>query len=436
MSERPKITGGIDKKPYKFEERLMAKRTKKTFIGLIGIIAIIAAGWFLFPSGLANIFPRATASGEEFVVFSKTVSFGVDATGFLRATAMKNYGPPPPFGNYWQFNIVNLVPEGKQVKAGDLLITFDAQKVREDLQRFENELDQAKKELEKTNAQTDLEKQELISKLAVAENNYEKLKLKQESDPSYDVPTKVEEDRLAFEQARREVAAIKDRIVWHKKSSEATVQIIVSKKTRAENKVNEIKRGIENFQAKADREGVVIHKTKWNGERYQVGEPVWPWMSVLEIPDLKTIVAEAFVPEVDIGKIKVDQRVDITIDAFPGKSYPGIVKSMGTLVRPKSWDIPNKVLDVQVALDQLDTQIMRPGMSLKTRIVTASIPDCLAVPLKSVRTTTDGSKIKVKTEQGWREQSVKLGDSNGSEIVILEGLKAGDHIAGDFAKAK
>jgi HlyD family secretion protein len=414
----------------------MAKRTKKTFIGLISLIVIIAAAWFLLPSRLTNFFPRATATGDEIVVFAKTVSFGVDATGFLRATSMKNYGPPPPFGNYWQFNIVTLVPEGKQVKAGDLLITFDAQRVREDLQKFENELDQANKELEKTKVQIDLERQELVSKLAVAENNYEKLKLKQTSDPTYDVPNKVEQDRLAFEQARREVAAIKDRIDWHGKSSEATIQIIVSKKTRAENKVGEIKSGIENFQAKADRDGVVIHKTKWNGERYQVGEPVWPWMSVLEIPDLKTIVAEAFVPEVDIGKIKIDQRVDITIDAFPGKSYAGAVKSMGTLVRPKSWDIPNKVLDVQIALDQLDTQIMRPGMSLKAKVATASLPDCLAVPLKAIRTTTEGSKIKVKTDQGWREQTVKLGDSNGAEVVILEGLSAGDRIASDFTKAK
>jgi HlyD family secretion protein len=415
----------------------MAKRTKTTLIGFISLITIIVvAAWFLIPSRLANFFPKVTASGDEIVVTSKTVSFGVDATGLLRATSVQNYGPPPPFGNYWQFQIVNMAPEGKHVKAGELLVTFDAQRIKDDLQKHQNELDQANKELDKTRAQIDLERQELVSKLAVAENNYEKLKLKQTSDPTYDVPAKVEQDRLAFEQARREVEAIKDRIEWHKRSSEATFQIIVSKKARAENKVNEIKRGMENFQAKADRDGVVIYKTKWNGERFQVGENVWAWLSVLEIPDLNTVVAEAFVPEVDIGKIKIDQRVDITIDAFPGKTYAGAVKSMGKLIRPKAWDIPNKVLDVQIALDQLDTQIMRPGMSLKVKIETASLPNRLAIPLKAIRTTTEGSKIKVKTDHGWREQSVKLGDSNGVEVVVLEGLSAGDRIASDFAKAK
>jgi HlyD family secretion protein len=414
----------------------MTKRTKRILFTLASLIAIIAAAWFFLTSRITAIFPKVTASGDEIIVASKKLSFGVDATGFLRATSLQNYGPPPPFGNYWQFQIVNMVPEGKQVKAGEVLITFDAQRVRDDLQKFQNELDQANKELEKTQSQINLERQELISRLAAAENNYEKIKLKQTNDPTYDVPTKVEEDRLALEQARREVAALKDRIEWHKKSSEATSQIIVSKKTRAENKVNQIKQGMEKFQAKAERDGVVIYKTKWNGERFQVGENVWPWFSILELPDLNTIIAEAYVPEVDIGKIKIDQPVDLTIDAFPGKSYSGAVKNMGKLVRPKAWDIPNKILDIQIALNHLDTQIMRPGMSVKVKVETSSLPDCLAVPLKAVRTTTEGSKVKVKTEQGWREQTVKLGDSNGVEVVIIEGLRAGDRIAGDFLKAK
>jgi HlyD family secretion protein len=413
----------------------MFKKQKRVIIG-VALVAAVAAAYVLFGSRLSSMLPKATATGDEVVVAPKTLVFGVDATGLLRATSVQNFGGPPMFANYWQFQIVNLVAEGKQVKAGEQLITFDAQKIRDDLQRFQNELDQATKELEKTRTQIDLERQELQSKLAAAENNYEKLKLKQTRDMRVDAMNKVEEDRLAFEQARREVEAIKERLDWHKKSSEATYQIIVSKKTRAENKVNEIKKGMENFQAKADRDGVVIYKTKWNGDKFRVGENVWMGQSILEIPELNTIIAEAYVPEVDIGKVKTGQRAEVTIDAFPDKVYSGSVKSVGTLVRPKAWDIPNKILDIQIALDQLDISIMRPAMSVKAKVKTYSVENCLAVPLKAVRTTAEGSMIKVKTDQGWREQHVKLGESNGTEVVILEGLKAGDRIGADFAKAK
>ena len=413
----------------------MLKKQRRVIIG-VALVAAVAAAYVLFGSKLSSLLPKATATGDEVVVAPKTLVFGVDATGLLRATSVQNFGCPPMFANYWQFQIVNLVAEGKQVKAGEQLITFDAQKIRDDLQRFQNELDQATKELEKTRTQIDLERQELQSKLAAAENNYEKLKLKQTRDMRVDALNKVEEDRLAFEQAGREVAAIKERLEWHKKSSEATYQIIASKKTRAENKVNEIKKGMENFQAKADRDGVVIYKTKWNGDKFRVGENVWMGQSILEIPDLNTIIAEAYVPEVDIGKVKTGQRAEVTIDAFPDKVYSGSVKSVGTLVRPKAWDIPNKILDIQIALDQLDISIMRPAMSVKAKVKTSSVENCLAVPLKAVRTTAEGSMVKVKTDQGWREHHVKLGESNGTEVVILEGLKAGDRIGADFAKAK
>ncbi|MGH9852956.1 MAG: efflux RND transporter periplasmic adaptor subunit [Blastocatellia bacterium] len=411
-------------------------RKHRRIIIAFAFIAAIAVAYVLFGSKLSSLLPKAIATGDELVVTPKTLVFGVDATGLLRATSVQNFGGPPMFANYWQFQIVNLVAEGKQVKAGEQLIAFDAQRIRDDLQRFQNELDQANKELEKTRTQIDLERQELLTRLAAAENNHEKLKLKQTRDLQFEAPNKVEEDRLAFEQARREVEALKERLDWHKKSSEATYQIIVSKKTRAENKVNQIKKGMENFQAKADRDGVVIYKSKWNGDKYRVGENVWMGQSILEIPELNTIIAEAFVPEVDIGKIKTGQRAEVTIDAFPDKTYSGSIKYIGTLVRPKAWDIPNKILDIQIALDQLDTSIMRPAMSVKAKIETSTIENCLAVPLKAVRTTAEGSMIKVKADQGWRQQQVKLGESNGTEVVIVEGLNAGDRIATDFAKAK
>jgi multidrug efflux pump subunit AcrA (membrane-fusion protein) len=109
---------------------------------------------------------------------------------------------------------------------------------------------------------------------------------------------------------------------------------------------------------------------------------------------------------------------------------------MGTLVRPKAWDIPNKVLDVQIALEQLDTSVMRPAMSIKAKIETAHRSSVLAVPLKAVRTTGEGTLVKVKDKAGWREQKVKLGESNGVEVIVPEGLKPGDRVASDFAKAK
>jgi len=391
----------------------------------------------LLKSGaFSSVLPTGSATVDELVIAPRSMSFWVNATGTLRASSVRNFSAPPPFGEYWQFQLVSMAPEGNNVKSGDVLISFDAQKVREDLQRYQSELDQANKELEKTKVSIDLEREVLAARLAESQNKFEKLKLKQGAGTDIEASNVIEKDNLAVEQARREVEALKERMEWHKKSSEAAYNIILSRKSRAENRVSSIQKGMEGFQAKSDREGVVVYKVKWNGERYRVGETVWSGMPVIEIPELNTILAEALVPEVDIGKIRIGQQTEVSIDAFPGRSFSGTVKSIGTLVRPKAWDIPNKVLDVQIALDNLDILVMRPAMSVRVKIETNSIPDCVAVPLKAVLTTAEGAVVKVRSDAGWRAQRVKLGDSNGTDIVVSEGLSNGDRVATDFLKAR
>ena len=416
--------------------RLANRTTKRLGIALV-VLTILIAGFSVFRSGAVSaVLPKTGESADELVIASRSMSFWVDATGTLRASSVRNFSAPPPFGEYWQFQIVSLAPEGNNVKAGDSLINFDAQKVREDLQRFQSELDQANKEAEKIKVSIDLERQELSSKLAAAVNKLEKTKLKEGTGGDIEASNVIEKDKLAVEQARREVEALKDRIEWHKRASDAAFNIVGTRKARAENRVNTIQRGMEGFQAKSDRDGVVVYKVKWNGERFRVGETVWSGMPLIEIPELSTILAEALVPEVDIGKVKIGQRAEVSIDAFPGRSFAGTVKSIGTLVRPKAWDIPNKVLDVQIALEQLDVAVMRPAMSIRLKIETNSITDCFAIPLKAVLTTAEGAVVKIKTDTGWRTQRVKLGDSNGADIVVIEGLKPGDRVAPDFLKAR
>src|SRR5262245_59869701 len=128
------------------------KRLLRLLSGLAGMVALLVVVWIFLSSGLSGIIPQATAKTDEITISPKTLSFRVDATGILRATSVQNFGPPPPFGDYWQFKIVNMVPDGKEVKAGEVLIDFDAQKLREELQTYQNELDQANKEMEKTRA--------------------------------------------------------------------------------------------------------------------------------------------------------------------------------------------------------------------------------------------------------------------------------------------
>ncbi|MBL8196882.1 MAG: efflux RND transporter periplasmic adaptor subunit [Blastocatellia bacterium] len=412
----------------------MLKKIAKFFFVLVILGAITSGTFFLFN----KISPPSQAGSkvEEILIIPKNIKFSIDTNGVLKAESVQNFGGPPAFENQWQFKISNMTAEGKIVKKGDVLINFDAQGIFEQMQQAQNELDQSKKQEEKMKVQISLQEQEISSKLAELQHKYETLKLKQQTNTQIANSITVEKDRLAIQQAEQEVTAITEKLNWYKKSSEASYNVVLSQKARAENKVNKIQSGIAKLQTQADREGVVVYKTRWNGEKFQIGETVWPGQPIMEIPDLKTIIAQAYVPEVDLGKVKLDQPVSVTIDALPGQTYLGKVKSIGRLVHSKAWDVPNKVIDVEIALENIDVNTMRPAMSLKAKLETASIDSAIAVPLSSVYVSATGSLVKVKTPQGWQPREVKLGDSNLAEVVILEGLKSGERIAADFSKAK
>ena len=412
----------------------MLKKIAKFFFVLVVLGAITSGTFFLF-----NKFSppsQAESKVEEILIIPKNIKFSIDTNGVLKAESVQNFGGPPAFENQWQFKIANMTGEGKIVKKGDILINFDAQGIFEQMQQAQNELNQAKKQEEKMKVQISLQEQEIRSKLAELQHKYETLKLKQQTNTQIANSITVEKDRLATEQAAQEVTAITEKLNWYKKSSEASYNVALSQKARAENKVNKIQTGIAKLQTQADREGVVVYKTRWNGEKFQIGESVWPGQPIMEIPDLKTIIAQAYVPEVDLGKVKLDQPVSVTIDAMPGQTFTGKVKSIGRLVRSKAWDVPNKIIEVEIALDNIDVNTMRPSMSLKAKLETASIDNAIAVPLSAVYVGATGSLVKVKTPQGWQQREVKLGDSNLSEVVVLEGLKSGEKIAADFSKVK
>lgn len=59
------------------------------------------------------------------------------------------------------------------------------------------------------------------------------------------------------------------------------------------------------------------------------GEVVSPGMEVATIADTSNIFIKANVEETSIFKIKPGQKVDIRIDAYPGKRFTGFVESIG-----------------------------------------------------------------------------------------------------------
>jgi HlyD family secretion protein len=173
--------------------------------------------------------------------------------------------------------------------------------------------------------------------------------------------------------------------------------------------------------------------------------------SLMTIANTSTMMTEVNVDEADIAKISVGQEVAIHTAAYPDTQLKGEVAIIP--LSPKQPAAAQagaslaRTYNVKVKL--LDTQklSLRPGMTCRAEIFTASSGKSLALPLQAVLSNNDentdvvkkkGSRDKapVKTES-WvfvniggkaEKRVVTVGVSDDSQQQILTGVKAGEAV--------
>ena len=109
-------------------------------------------------------------------------------------------------------------------------------------------------------------------------------------------------------------------------------------------------------------------------KNYEVGEFVQPGAPIATIGDLSDCWVKIYVPSTYLGKVKLDQQVEVRIDTYPDKVFVGRVKEIATQAEftPRQTitkdERANLVFAVKIALDNAE-QIFKPGMPAEVRIL-------------------------------------------------------------------
>jgi HlyD family secretion protein len=138
------------------------------------------------------------------------------------------------------------------------------------------------------------------------------------------------------------------------------------------------------------------------------------------------------VPEVDIGKVLVGQKVEVGADAYPDGKFLGTVR----IVAPEAVVEQNvTAFEVRVSIDNDPTQKLKSGMNVNVSFVGKSAPAALMVPTVAIvrNKGKDGVLIPGKDNQPeFRE--IELGFSVRDKTQILKGIQSGDRVFIDTPK--
>ncbi|HEX9058800.1 MAG TPA: efflux RND transporter periplasmic adaptor subunit [Clostridia bacterium] len=109
------------------------------------------------------------------------------------------------------------------------------------------------------------------------------------------------------------------------------------------------------------------------------GEVISPGMETATIADTSNIYIKANIEETDIFRIKPGQKVDISIDAYPGKRFTGYVSSIGqatqnafstspTLNTSGDFTKVTQLIPVKISIINAEELTMMPGMNATVKI--------------------------------------------------------------------
>ena len=332
--------------------------------------------------------------------------------------------PPLPS---WQTAIKWIVEDGASVKAGDTVAELDNSQLTADLESKRQGLTQSMQELQQQEAQwaADLEQKTLEVEKKLAD--LDKAKLNAALPRELVSLRQFEDYQKALRRAETEHAKAVDVLKSRRTGVDAERANLLLRIEQAKRAITLADSGITALMLRAPKDGIVVVRDHpWEGRKLQAGDPVFVGFPIALMPDLTSIRVSAALADVDDGRIATGMPATITLDGYPGLQFRGRVTSISAVAQESRRQSLRRQFEVLIALDRLDLDRMRPGLSARVVVHREAMRTALLAPRSAI--DVSAGKPRVRLASG-KSVDVKLGSCNAQECVVLDGLEEGQTLA-------
>ena len=408
-------------KPSRSERRRKRRKRLRRVLLAIMLVAICGIGWWWstrnLSTGTAEPLPTA-------IVLRRDFNSSVLATGAVRPRV----GAEVRVGSRISGTVERLYANiGDPVEKGRIIAELDRADLEADVAQAEAELRVAEVNLNavRTLMPQEIERARIDLDACTATLELSKAELLRHAELHKSRATSGTELDSARE--RRTVAQSK------LTAARITHQLYISREEQelrqAEAKVAAARAALERAKVqvsytkiKAPISGVIASVATQEGETVAAGLNAPTFVTVI---DLDRLQVDAFVDEVDIGKITLGQKAVFTVDAYPGHEFTGSVEA----IYPRAVIQENVInYDVVVAIDGRGDKILRPEMTTAVTILLNAKENVLAIPTQAVRREQGKTLVYVKTAGGFDQRQIVVGWKDGSWIEVVKGLREGETV--------
>lgn len=308
-----------------------------------------------------------------------------------------------------------LLKNGAVVQPDDVILALDTefaeleyQQLKDELELKDNNVVRLKLELEKNIR--DIELDDRIKDLQV--RNFEALLADAQRllEIGGSTQEEVEKARQNLAIARLEKQKLENELEYRKASIESDVLNEKIQSSIQEKRLVEIKKKIELATVKAPVAGVVTWIDNNIGNQVTAGSPL------VRIANLSSYTIEGQVSDMHAGKIRVGMPVQVRIG---NQVLRGDIEQILPAVE-------NNAIQFRIALENPESENLRPNMEVDVRIITAVKEQGLYVPNGPAIRGGRIQNIFVIGTEGAVAREVELGMRTAERVEVLSGLEVGD----------
>lgn len=319
-----------------------------------------------------------------------------------------------------------LVREGDRVQAGQVLVRLEDREIAAQVQQAEANLQaaQARVRLLEQGARPE-ERAQVEAALAQARANFDTAReslARMETLYKDGAVSKAQLDaaQLQYDVAKAQYdSAVQQQRIVQTGARPEEIEMARAQVRQADAALAFARLQADNAVIRAPLSGTVTHRYVDPGD---LASQMPGQSNLITVAQIDSVYAVLELSETDLGRVRVGQTAVISIDAYPDRSFTGLVREVSPAANPVT-----RSFKIKVVVDNRD-RTLKPGMFARGEIVVAQVSDALVIPRDAVVSANGKSTVFVVDADKARVREVQLGQISGPVVQVRVGLRAGESV--------
>ena len=265
-----------------------------------------------------------------------------------------------------------------------------------------------------------------------AEMELEKALLRKDVLHKYTYPKDLQQKTSDVDEAKKELERTRKSAEAKNAKSLANKEAKAAEYAFTKQQLEKFQRQQAKTEMRAPAAGLVVYETgrsRWDRRQIAEGSEVYERQTVINLPDTEVMQALVRIHEGKANKVKIGQPVRIEMEGMPGVVLNGEVTKIAPLADSQNmWLNPDlKEYETEITLNS-NGHDLKPGVTTRAEILVEEVRDVLAVPVQAVVTKQTRRYVFRGRSDTPEPVEVKLGRSNDEFVEVLDGLAQGDVI--------